>query len=118
DVDGDGRLDAVAASSGSDTVSVLLNTTAPGAGATSFAPARSLPVGEGSEAVAIADFNGDGARDLATADNVADTVSVLFNLGCVPCAVVCPDDVYAGLANAVQGATIGRVVTYPAPTTT
>ena len=79
DVNGDGRPDLVTADVGSDTVSVLLNQTAPGATAPSFAPQATFASPDGPDAVAMGDVNGDGRPDLAVANRYADSVSVLLN---------------------------------------
>ncbi|MFI5039934.1 MAG: FG-GAP repeat domain-containing protein, partial [Solirubrobacterales bacterium] len=50
-------------------------------GAVTFAPAASLGVGATPYAVAVGDFNGDGKRDLATANNGSANVSVLLGDG-------------------------------------
>jgi hypothetical protein len=78
DVNGDGRPDLLVANSGANTVSVLLNLTAPGA-APSFAPAASFGVGSSPVSVAAVDVNGDGRPDLIVANSGANTVSVLLN---------------------------------------
>ena len=78
DFNGDGRPDLAVANGGSSAVSVLLNTTAPGAGSASFALGASVPVGVYSSAVAAGDFDGDGRLDLAVANN-STTVSILLN---------------------------------------
>jgi hypothetical protein len=80
DLNGDGRPDLVVANSGDNTVSVFLNTTAPGAAAPSFAVPQTFATGTNPSSVAIADLSGDGKQDLVVADNnVAGTVSVLLN---------------------------------------
>ena len=86
DVNGDGIPDLVVANSGVnaldpangdvDSVSILL-----GRGDGTFAPKASYPVGTGPESVVVADFNGDGHPDIATANLFADSVSVLLNAG-------------------------------------
>ena len=48
---------------------------------TSFAAARNYAVGRGPVSVALADLNGDGKADLATANWRAKTVSILVNRG-------------------------------------
>jgi FG-GAP-like repeat len=58
------------------TVSVLVNR-----GDGSFDPRRDFETRGGPDAVVIADLNGDGAPDLATADGVTSAVSVLLNRG-------------------------------------
>jgi hypothetical protein len=79
DVNLDGTPDLVIANSGSTTVSVLLNTTAANASAASFAPQQTFTVGTHPFDVAVGDFNGDNAPDLAVANRDDNTVSVLLN---------------------------------------
>ncbi|MGQ0620015.1 MAG: beta strand repeat-containing protein [Panacagrimonas sp.] len=78
DFNGDGRLDLVVANTNSNTVSVLLNNTAPGAFSTNFALAN-FSVGTSPRSVAVGDINGDGRADLAVANSASDDVSVLLN---------------------------------------
>jgi hypothetical protein len=84
DVNGDGRLDLVAANCGSSTLAVLLGSAAaPG----TFGPAATYPTGvPGStpREVALGDFNGDGRLDIAAANQSNNTVSVLLGLGAAP----------------------------------
>ena len=83
DLNRDGRPDLVTANAGSDGnagVSVLLNTTAPGAPTPSFATATHFDTGAFPLSVAAADLNSDGKPDLATANNFGDGGnSVLVN---------------------------------------
>ena len=44
----------------------------------SFGPAANVAVGDGPASVAVGDFNGDGNPDLAVANQLASTVSVLL----------------------------------------
>ena len=68
DVNGDGKPDLIAANFGGDSVSVLLNNTAPGATTPSFATQHPFTTGNGAESVTTADLNGDGRPDLITAN--------------------------------------------------
>jgi FG-GAP-like repeat/Calx-beta domain/MBG domain (YGX type) len=78
DLNSDGKLDLAVANDGSNTVSVLLNTTMPDATTPTFATRADFTVGSGPGAVAIADLNGDGKPDIATA-SYSNPVSVLLN---------------------------------------
>src|SRR5437867_157192 len=81
DLNGDGKLDLAVANLNSTTVSVLLNTTAPGAATPSFAPKQDFATGAFPRSVTVGDLNGDGKLDLAVANSGvgASTVSVLLN---------------------------------------
>ncbi|MHB8474627.1 MAG: FG-GAP repeat domain-containing protein, partial [Gammaproteobacteria bacterium] len=79
DVNGDGKPDLVVANINANTVSVLLNTTAPGTASPSFAAQQTFSTGSGPQSVAVADVNGDGKPDLIVADNGGSTASVLLN---------------------------------------
>jgi hypothetical protein len=77
DVDVDGRPDPAVTNYGSNPVSVLLNTTAAGAGTASFAFQQTFAVGSNPQGVAAADLNGDGRPDLGAANFNDKAVSVL-----------------------------------------
>ncbi|HLG16382.1 MAG TPA: VCBS repeat-containing protein [Blastocatellia bacterium] len=47
----------------------------------SFGPKADFGTGNGSQSVAVGDFNGDGKPDLAVADDRSDTVSILLGTG-------------------------------------
>src|SRR5262249_9659723 len=74
-----GRPDRAVPTGTSGTVSVLLNTTAAGASAPSFAPQQTFATGPAPRSVAVGDFNRDGKPDLAVANYHSNTVSVLLN---------------------------------------
>jgi hypothetical protein len=76
DFNGDGRPDLAVANQNSSTVSVLLNTTAPGSTTPSFAAQQTFATANLPYAVAVGDFNGDGRPDLAVSGNTG-VVSVL-----------------------------------------
>lgn len=81
DLDGDGLLDvAVGCGDGSGEVRTLHNTSAtgPGAGMVRFAAAQRTPAGSGEVALAAADLDGDGRRDLLAAARTAGTVTPLL----------------------------------------
>jgi len=79
DFNGDGKPDLAVASEGDNAVTVLLDTTAAGATAPSFAGPQTFTVGGAPKSVAVGDFNGDGRPDLAVANYSDGTVSVLLN---------------------------------------
>ena len=77
DLNGDGHPDLATADNTDNTVSVLLGD---GSGGFSAAAGSPFAVGAAPSSVAIADLNGDGNRDLVTADS-GNTVSVLLGDG-------------------------------------
>jgi trimeric autotransporter adhesin len=79
DVNGDGHPDLVVANANDDTVSVLINITAPGAATPSFTAQQTFATGAYPRSVAAADVNGDGTLDLVVANSNFNTLSVLLN---------------------------------------
>jgi hypothetical protein len=79
DFNGDGRPDLAVANNSSDTVSVLLNTTAAGAAVPSFSGQQTFATSSSPISVAVADLNGDGRPDLAVADYTNHTLTLLVN---------------------------------------
>jgi len=81
DLNGDGKPDLATANNGSNTASILLNTTATRATTPTFATKVDFTTGTGSgpRSVSIGDINGDGKLDLATANGNNRTASILLN---------------------------------------
>ena len=79
DFNGDGKADMISANFGAATVSVLLNTTTPGASTPTFSAATDFATGTGAYATAIGDLNGDGKPDIAVANYNETSVSVFIN---------------------------------------
>ena len=76
DLNGDGKLDAVTADYGSNTVSVLLGD---GSGNLSFT--QQNMAGSHPRAVALGDLDGDGFLDVVAANSGSNTISVWINSG-------------------------------------
>ncbi|WP_298354043.1 FG-GAP-like repeat-containing protein [Runella sp.] len=77
DIDGDGKPDLAVANSGSNTVSILRNTST--SGTVSFATKVDFTTGSSPVSVSIGDIDGDGKPDLAVVNGVDNSVSVLCN---------------------------------------
>jgi hypothetical protein len=79
DFNGDGKPDLAVVSQSTNTVSVLLNTTSPGAISPSFATKDYFPTQNNPTFMAVGDLNGDGRLDIAVPNLNSSTVSVLLN---------------------------------------
>ena len=78
DIDGDGKPDLAVANYGSNTVSVLRNTSS--IGIVSFAPKSDFLTDSSARSVCIGDLDNDGKLDLAVANYNSDNVSILRNI--------------------------------------
>ncbi len=78
DFDEDGKMDLAVVNYSSGTISVLRNTST-GAGSVSYATKVDYTTDTGPKAVSIGDLDGDGRIDLASANSVGNSVSVLKN---------------------------------------
>jgi hypothetical protein len=85
DLDGDGKPDLEVANSGSNTVSVLRNTSSSGSITIgSFATKVDFTTGTNPASISIGDLDGDGKPDLAVANQGSNTVSVIRNVELPP----------------------------------
>ena len=82
DLDGDGRLDLIAAEVNGNRVSVFHNISTPGTITTnSFEPAFALIAGNDCRGVAAADLDGDGRVDIVGLNYADGTISIFQNIG-------------------------------------
>src|SRR5262249_43377626 len=79
DVNGDGKPDLITANQGDGKVSVLLDTTTPGATVPAYATKQDFGAGTDPVSVASGDLTGDGKPDLVVANENAALVTVLVN---------------------------------------
>ena len=85
DIDGDGHLDIVASSHGTDQVAWL-----PGKGDGTFGAARFLGVGRGPVRTIVADINGDGRPDIVSSNVIDGSISICTNSNGEPAGAVPP----------------------------
>ncbi|MEG5129500.1 FG-GAP-like repeat-containing protein, partial [Microcoleus sp. ARI1-B5] len=79
DLNSDGLPDLAVANINSNSVSILLNTTATGATTPTFATQVTFATGAGPYVVSIGDLNSDGLPDLAVGNTSSNNVSILLN---------------------------------------
>ncbi|MEG4458628.1 DUF4347 domain-containing protein, partial [Microcoleus sp. N9_A1] len=79
DFNGDNLPDLAVVNSGSNTASILLNTTPTNATTPSFATQVTFATGTYPASVSIGDINGDGKPDLAVANYGSNSASILLN---------------------------------------
>ena len=104
DATGDGKLDLVAANTYIGGVSVLLGN---GLGNFAFDSARMYNVGATVQSAGVADFNGDGEADIATA-NADGSVSVLLGTGLAAAASAFkPPLIIAGAGSSLSALAVG-----------
>ena len=72
----DGRPDLCTANISGDSVSILL-----GNGDGTYAPAQTLPTGNGARGIAVLDLDGDGDQDIASTAYYSSTLVLLYNDG-------------------------------------
>ena len=79
DLNGDGKPDLAVSDLEGNSVTVLINETAPGASTPSFAPWQSFAVNNGPRSLQAVDLNGDGRPDLVAASYDNHSLSALVN---------------------------------------
>lgn len=88
DLDLDGRPEIVSANYGDSTISILRNESILGQiNSGAFAARIDYPAGAGTFGVVAVDLDGDGRRDIATANNQGASVSLFRNIGTGPLTV-------------------------------
>ena len=103
DINGDGKSDILIANFSAGTVSVLVNTTAPGENTPTFLAQQTFATGNGPISVIAKDVNGDGRPDLVVANDVGNDLSVLMNTT-APGATACTFSAQQTFATAVSPA--------------
>ncbi len=87
DLDGDNKLDLIAANLGSHTISILRNISS--VGSLVFDPANNFPVGLNPAAIAVGDIDGDNKLDLNIVNVTDNNISALLNTcTSIPCPTI------------------------------
>ncbi|RYE16113.1 MAG: hypothetical protein EOP51_26430, partial [Sphingobacteriales bacterium] len=82
DINGDGKPDILTANFGSNSISILRNTSSPGAiTSATFAGKVDFVTGAKPSSLSIADIDNDGKPDIAVANSGSNTISVFKNIG-------------------------------------
>gem|GEM_PF-1342349 len=79
DINGDGKIDLAVANEDDNTVTVLMNSTSPGATTVTLSTPHVFSVDTNPASVCVRDVNGDGKPDIVTSNTFSSTVSVLIN---------------------------------------
>jgi len=79
DFNGDGKIDIAVSNNNGNNVSVCFNTTTPGSATPTFSAKTDFSVGTDASQIVTGDFNGDGKIDIAVANRLSNSFSVLLN---------------------------------------
>ena len=100
DVNGDGKPDLLISNTGSDSISVFINTST--IGNLSFNSKVDFKVGSGPVSIFLADLNGDGFPEIICANTVSNSISILDRNGSIPLAT-CPSSTTTNITSNVSG---------------
>jgi hypothetical protein len=80
DLNNDGKKDLAVVNANSNSLSIMFNTTSPGASVPSFSAKTDFATGGVPASVAVADLNLDGKQDLAVTNFNGNTIAVFLNI--------------------------------------